>query len=80
MRKSRAGKFKIEYIYIILNFSALDFLVGKIKEREFQKYFCRSLPYFYTITLSCTIQQCGTIILSDKLGVKRVNKISFDLC
>ena len=26
----------------------LDFLVPKIKEREFQNIFCRSLPYFYT--------------------------------
>ena len=50
MGKSRAGKFKI--INIILNFPTLDFLVGKVKEdkkeREFQKYFCHSLPYFYT--------------------------------
>ena len=38
-----AGKFKI---YVILNFSALDFLVHKIKEKEFQKSFFRSLPYF----------------------------------
>ena len=45
MRKSRAGKFKM--IHIILNFPALDFLVPKINEREFQKYFCCSLPYFY---------------------------------
>ena len=34
--------------YIILNFPALDFLVRKIKEREFQKSLCCSLPYFYT--------------------------------
>ena len=33
--------------YVILNFPALDFLVHKIKEREFQKMFYRSLPYFY---------------------------------
>ena len=29
-------------IYVILNFPALDFLVRKIKEWEFQKNFCRS--------------------------------------
>ena len=34
MRKFRAGKFKI--LYIVLNFPTLDFLVHKIKEREFQ--------------------------------------------
>ena len=26
----------------------MDFFVWKIKEQEFQNYFCRSLPYFYT--------------------------------
>ena len=41
--KNEAGKFKI---YVILNFPALDFLIHKIKEREFQNYFCRSLPCF----------------------------------
>ena len=34
------------YIYY-LNFPTLDFLTRKIKEREFQKSFCPSLPYFY---------------------------------
>ena len=43
-----AGKLKI-----ILNFPALDFLVGKIKEREFQKSLCRSLPYFIYTYLLC---------------------------
>ena len=42
----RSGK--IQNIKVILNFPALDFLILKIKEREFQKYFCHSLPYFYT--------------------------------
>ena len=47
MRKSRAEKSgKIQIHNIILNFPALDFLVQKIKEREIQKNFCRSLPYF----------------------------------
>ena len=44
--ENRAGE--IQNIYVILNFPALDFLIRKIKEREFQKIFCRSLPYFYT--------------------------------
>ena len=30
----------------------LNFLVCKIKEWEFEKKFCRSLPYFYTYTLT----------------------------
>ena len=48
MRKSRVpGKFK-KYIGIILNFAVLNFLVIKIKEPDFQKSFCRSLPYFNT--------------------------------
>ena len=33
---------------MILNFPALDLLIGKIKEREFQKPFFHSLPYFDT--------------------------------
>ena len=37
-----------KYVYVVLNFCALDFLVGKIKEWEFQKVFYHSLPYFYT--------------------------------
>ena len=45
--KSRARKLKIN-IHIIFNFPALDFLVGKIKERKNFKYFCHSLPYFNT--------------------------------
>ena len=32
-----------------MNFPTLDFLIRKIKEREYQKFFCRSSPYFYTI-------------------------------
>ena len=40
-----AGKFKL---YVILNFSSLDFLVCKIKEQEFQKNIYRSLPDFCT--------------------------------
>ena len=43
-RKSRVGKFKITYNF--LNF-LLNFLVCKIKEWEFQKKFCRTLPNFY---------------------------------
>ena len=47
MRKSRAEKSgKIQIHNIILNFTALDFLVRKIKEQEIQKKICRSLPYF----------------------------------
>ena len=48
-RKSRVGKFKITYIFWIfpLHF-LLDFLIRKIKEREFQNNFCCSLLYFYT--------------------------------
>ena len=35
--------------YVILNCHALDFLIFKIKEQEFQKKkFCRSLSYYYT--------------------------------
>ena len=37
-----------KYTYVILNFPALDFLIHKIKEWEFQKKFCRSLSNFYT--------------------------------
>ena len=44
--ENRAGK--IQNIYVILNFPTLDFLICKIKERELQKYFCRSLPHFFT--------------------------------
>ena len=41
------GKFKIIlWIWIFPLFSALDFLVQKIKEQEIKKKFCRSLPYF----------------------------------
>ena len=32
--------------YGIQNFPTLDFLIRKIKEREIQKSFCHSLPYF----------------------------------
>ena len=31
--------------WIHFNFPALVFLIHKIKEWEFQKYFCHSLPY-----------------------------------
>ena len=49
MRKFRAGKFKITYIFLIFPlYFLLNFLIRKVKEREFQKNFCRSLPYFYT--------------------------------
>ena len=34
--ENRAGKLK-KYLYVRLDFPALDFLVRKIKEREFQK-------------------------------------------
>ena len=57
----------------------MDFLIGKIKEREFQKYFCRSLPYFYTQpirysgyarlrTVQCT--QCVKMLIAkmDEIG------------
>ena len=54
-RESRVGKFKFEIIYIILNFpAALDFLVWKIKEWEFQNYFCPFLTYFYIYILDET--------------------------
>ena len=43
-RKSKARKFKI--IHIILNFPTRYFIVHTIKEREFQHYFCCSLPCF----------------------------------
>ena len=47
MRKSGIEKFgRIQIHNIILNFPTLDFLIRKIKEREIQNYFCRSLPYF----------------------------------
>ena len=36
---------KIQIHNIILKIAALDFLVQKIKEWEFQNYFCRSLLY-----------------------------------
>ena len=39
-----AEKFKIYTCYS--EFPTLDFLIRKIKEREFQNYFCHSLPYF----------------------------------
>ena len=39
----------ILWIWIFPLFSALDFLVWKIKEREFQNSFFHSLPYFYII-------------------------------
>ena len=47
-KSSRKQSRKIQNIYVILNFPALDFLIHKIKELEFQKNFCCSLPYFYT--------------------------------
>ena len=37
---------KIQNICVILNFPALNFLVRKIKEWEFQKNLCRSLPIY----------------------------------
>ena len=45
--ENRVGKFKI-YMYVILNFPALDFLVHMIKEREFKKKICHALSYIYT--------------------------------
>ena len=42
------GVGKIKKIYAILNFSALDFLVRKIKEQEFQKCSVILYPFFYT--------------------------------
>ena len=45
LAENGSGKFKI---YIILNLPTLDFHIRKIKEQEFQKNFCRSLPYSYT--------------------------------
>ena len=38
----------IFYLLIFVNFPTLDFLLEKIKEREFKKYFCHSVLYFYT--------------------------------
>ena len=38
----------IFYLLIFVNFPTLDFLLVKIKEREFKKYFCHSVLYFYT--------------------------------
>ena len=37
------GAGKIQKIYVVLNFPALDFHIHKIKEWEFQKKFCCSL-------------------------------------
>ena len=42
----QSGKILNYMQYIIFNFPTLDFLVRKIKEREFQNYFCCSLPCF----------------------------------
>ena len=50
-----------------MNFPTPDFLVGKIKEREFQKSFCHSLPYVYTYLVNTLIQT--SIILFDNTGV-----------
>ena len=53
MRKSRAGKFKIIYIFLIFPlYIALDFLVRKIKEREFQILSVDLYPIFYIIPWS----------------------------
>ena len=38
-------------------FPILDFLIHKIKEREFQKFFSHPLPYFYTTYPAMSI--CG---------------------
>ena len=43
IRISKLGKFQMIQS-IILDFPPLDSLIQKIKEREFQKKFCRSLP------------------------------------
>ena len=42
-----AEKFKIYTCYS--EFPTLDFLIRKIKEREFRKVFCHSLPPFFYI-------------------------------
>ena len=42
--QERVGKFKIHNI--VSNFPSLDFLVRKIKEREIQNSFGRSMHYF----------------------------------
>ena len=54
---SDQGKFKITYIFWIfpLHF-LLDFLVHKIKEREFEIFLCHSLPNFYTYILHSFLQ------------------------
>ena len=40
------------YRYIILNFTALDYLIGNVKEREFQKYL---LLFFILFSFICTL-------------------------
>ena len=45
-----------------MNFSALDFLVHKINEREFQKKFCCSLPYLYTYPVDVTTDENDVVI------------------
>ena len=49
------GAGEIQNIYIILNFPTLDFLIHKIKARESQNIFCRSLVFtlFLYVTLLC---------------------------
>ena len=48
-KSSRKQCWKIQNIHAILNFPALDFLICKIKEQEFLKKICRSLPLFLYI-------------------------------
>ena len=55
MRKFRVGKFKIIlWIWIFLLFSAVDFIVWKIKEWEIQNFFLSFLTlFFYKPCLTC---------------------------
>ena len=66
--ENEVGKLKI-YRYVILNFPTLDFFIRRIKEREFQKSFCRYLPYFYIYTLVLFINDviCNYLHIFDEV-------------
>ena len=72
--KSREGKFKM--IYTIWNFTALYFLIRKIKEKKFQNSFSHSIFSYYYYSNNMTYVHIFFLYRTRNISKKKIGKIS----
>ena len=79
-KSSRKWSGKIQNIYVILNFPALDFLVSKIKERELKKNSVVLYPIFIHTLLGRNLRNyqhnSATLLIYLSLFTKNIKQTS----